>query len=145
MKNKIWKIVLFFFSIVLLVLIRAFETDLFYDPFIAYFKAEQTANYPDYDFFSLIFNLFLRYGANSILSLLIIYSLFTNIEMIKWSVFLYTIFLLLLIVAFVYCLLFTNEQHRMILFYIRRFLIQPIFLLLFVAGFYFQKLKFAAI
>ncbi|NBU81103.1 MAG: exosortase F system-associated protein, partial [Flavobacteriaceae bacterium] len=45
----------------------------------------------------------------------------------------------ILMISFVFVLTFFAEESKMTLFYIRRFLIQPIFILLFIPGFYYQK------
>jgi exosortase F-associated protein len=52
---------------------------------------------------------------------------------------LYMIFGSILMISFFFVLNFFGEQSKMILFYIRRFIIQPIFLLLFIPAFYYQK------
>ena len=75
---------------------------------------------------------------NTILSFFIIYILFKNKEFLKLASILYIVFFLILIVLFVVVVQFFKEQ-LMVLFYIRRFIIQPLFLLLFIPGFYFQQ------
>jgi exosortase F-associated protein len=87
----------------------------------------------------LFFGLVLRYFLNSSLSLAIIYVLFKDIEAVKFASILYLIFFTLLILALFLVLYFFGETNKMTLFYIRRFLIQPIFLLLFLPAFYYQK------
>lgn len=120
------------------VLIRLFESRWFYDPFLSYFKgAYQSQPFPEFESFKLFFNLFLRYFLNTVLSLGIIYVLFRNKEFLKVASFLYTVFFVLLIVAFFYIVNYSDNSF--VLFYVRRFLIQPLFLLLFVPAFYFQK------
>ncbi|MBF2082162.1 exosortase F system-associated protein, partial [Flavobacterium psychrophilum] len=49
------------------------------------------------------------------------------------------LFLVLLMIGFYIVLNFFDESQKTILFYIRRFIIQPIFILLFIPAFYFQK------
>nr|WP_245792579.1 exosortase F system-associated protein [Flavobacterium fryxellicola] len=128
------------FLVLLLILIRAFENQLFYDPFLDFFKKDFTSlRLPALNSFSLFLSLLLRYTLNTSISLGIIYVLFKEPAMVKFAFVLYYFFFLILIVAFFYIVYFTSENHNWILFYIRRFLIQPIFLLLFVPGFYYQK------
>jgi exosortase F-associated protein len=43
-----------------------------------------------------------------------------------------------LMISFIFILTFFGEENKMTLFYIRRFLIQPIFILLFIPAFYYQ-------
>jgi exosortase F-associated protein len=119
-------------------IIRLFESEWFYDPFLSYFKgAYQSEAFPEFESFKLFFNLFLRYFLNTVLSLGIIYVLFRNKEFLKVASFLYVVFFVLLLGAFFY--LVNYSDNSFVLFYIRRFLIQPLFLLLFVPAFYFQK------
>ena len=141
LNNKL-RIVQLLVLLFLLVLIRAFENDLFYDPFLDFFK-QDFANLPlpKVNLFSLFFGLLFRYALNTALSLAIIYVLFKEVTMVKFALILYCFFFLIFIIIFFYIVSFTTENHNWILFYVRRFLIQPIFLLLFIAGFYYQKLS----
>jgi len=136
------RIALAILFIVFLALIRAYEDSLFYDPFLNYFKADYyNLPLPETDAIRLFFGLFFRYFLNTLLSLAIIYVLFKDIEAVKFASILYVVFFIILIVAFFLVLSFFGEANKMILFYIRRFLIQPIFLLLFIPAFYYQKQK----
>lgn len=126
--------------VVLLVLVRAFENQLFYDPFLVFFKKDfATLPLPSCNAGQLFFGLFFRYTLNTAISLGIIYLLFKETMMVEFAFVLYYFLFMILMVAFFYIIYFTRENHNWILFYIRRFLIQPIFLLLFVPGFYYQK------
>jgi exosortase F-associated protein len=123
-----------------LALIRAYEGNLFYDPFLSYFKTDYyNLPLPELNNIQLFFGLVLRYFLNSSLSLAIIYVLFKDIEAVKFASILYLIFFTLLILALFLVLYFFGETNKMTLFYIRRFLIQPIFLVLFLPAFYYQK------
>ncbi|WP_310380801.1 exosortase F system-associated membrane protein [Flavobacterium sp.] len=134
------KIVLVLLFVLLLALIRAYEDTLFYDPFLNYFKSDfNSLPLPEYNSVELFFGLLLRYLVNTLFSLGIIYVLFKDISMVKFASILYVIFFLGLIIAFFLTIYIYQEQNNLLLFYIRRFLIQPIFLLLFLPGFYFQK------
>jgi exosortase F-associated protein len=85
--------------------------------------------------------LLVRYSINTALSLGLIYVLFKDVAMIAFASFLYVFFFLVLIVLFyaiIYCF---GAQNNLALFYVRRFLIQPIFLILFIPAFYYQKLN----
>ena len=125
-----------------LVLIRAYEDSLFYDPFLDYFKSDyHNLPIPKIDNLQLIFVLFFRYFLNTALSLAIIYVLFKDIDAVKFASVLYFIFFILLLAAFFFILLRNGDTNKMGLFYVRRFLIQPIFLLLFLPAFYYQKQK----
>lgn len=123
----------------LLAIIRAFE-DLFYDPFLNYFKTDYlNLPFPEYDSLKLFFSLLLRYALNLIVSLAIIQVLFKDFSLTKFASVLYLIFFIILIIAFFVILTFSAEANNLLLFYVRRFLIQPLFVLLFVPAFYYQK------
>lgn len=136
------RIALALLFVVALVLIRAYEDSLFYDPFLDYFKGDYyNLPIPEIDNLQLIFDFFFRYFLNTALSLAIIYVLFKDIDAVKFASVLYFIFFVMLLAAFFFILLNNGETNKMGLFYVRRFLIQPIFLLLFLPAFYYQKQK----
>jgi len=136
------RIALALLFVVALVLIRAYEDSLFYDPFLDYFKGDYyNLPIPEIDNLQLIFGFFFRYFLNTALSLAIIYVLFKVIDAVKFASVLYFIFFVMLLAAFFFILLNNGETNKMGLFYVRRFLIQPIFLLLFLPAFYYQKQK----
>ncbi len=126
--------------VILLVLVRAFEDNLFYDPFLNYFKSDyNNLPLPEINNFHLFIGLLFRYFLNSLFSLAIIYVLFKDIQGVKFASMMYLILFVILVIVFFFTLSFFGEENKMVLFYIRRFLIQPIFLLLFVGAFYYQK------
>jgi exosortase F-associated protein len=136
------RIALAILFVVALVLIRAYEDSLFYDPFLDYFKSDYyNLPIPAIDPIQLIFGFFFRYFLNTALSLAIIYILFKDSDAVKFASVLYFIFFVILMAAFFFILLNNGDSNKMGLFYIRRFLIQPIFLLLFLPAFYYQKQK----
>jgi exosortase F-associated protein len=138
-KRRILLLVLLVF---LLIALRAFEDQLFYDPFLNYFKSDYTnLPLPIYDPFSLFLGLFLRYFLNSILSLGVIFVLFRSLEALKFCFFLYFVFFVMLTASFFFVLYFDGNHNNLLIFYIRRFLIQPLFLILFVPAFYYQKIR----
>lgn len=140
-KNKL-KIAFGILLVVLLIGVRAFETQLFYDPFLSYFKQEYVnLPFPELNNFKLALHLSFRYFLNSIISLALLWVLFRDKEMIAFAGFLYLIFFVLLLLIFFVVLHLYGEQSKMLLFYIRRFLIQPLFILLFIPAFYFQNQK----
>lgn len=128
------------FLILLLILIRAFENNLFYDPFLNYFKSEY-ANlpFPEISVVKLFLSLGFRFYLNSVISLFLLYVIFNDGKMVKFSILLYMILGSILMISFFFVLNFFGEESKMTLFYIRRFIIQPIFILLFIPAFYYQK------
>ncbi|WP_264543567.1 MULTISPECIES: exosortase F system-associated membrane protein [Flavobacterium] len=138
--NRRAQITLFVFLLGLLVSVRAFENEWFYDPFINYFQSEFShLKYPNYNEVLLFANWIFRYFLNSVFSIAIIYVIFQEMQMVKFSVVLLIIFLIFLLLGMFVLLHFFDEEQKMILFYVRRFLIQPLFLLLFIPGFLYQK------
>ncbi|WP_443134976.1 exosortase F system-associated membrane protein [Flavobacterium cerinum] len=146
MLQKMWKnkrtILGVGIAILLLALIRTFETELFYDPFLDFFKGTfQNAVLPSYDTGNLLGSLSLRYGLNTILSLIIIYLFFKDRGLVWFSGILFLFFYVGLLTAFIVLLKSSDKPDYMTLFYIRRFLIQPLLLILFLPAFYYQKKK----
>ncbi len=125
--------------VILLLVIRGFEDRLFYDPFLEYFRNDYLVGpLPKYDSSELLFGLSARYFLNTIISIGIIYVLFTDSKLVKFTAILYLIFYIILVSGFFALLEFQSQNHFLI-FYARRFLIQPLFLLLFVPAFFYQK------
>jgi exosortase F-associated protein len=138
-RNKI-KIALVVILVLFLALIRAFEESLFYDPFAVYFQNDYlTLPFPKYHLIHLFWSLFFRYFLNTTISLAIIYILFQDLGLTKFAAIMYLILFLILIIAFFTLIHFTNGENNFMLFYVRRFLIQPLFLILFIPAFFYQK------
>ncbi|KQB39039.1 Exosortase F-associated protein [Flavobacterium daejeonense] len=138
--SQLLKILLFLLLLFGFVLIRYNEDVLFYDPFLSYFKDNfNQMPLPEFDNFRLILNLCFRYGLNMLLSLAMIYVIFRDWTMIKFAFFLYLTAFVVLLISFFMVIHFCGAHNNFLLFYIRRFLIQPLFVLLFIPAFYFQK------
>lgn len=126
--------------VLLLACVRAFENILFYDPFLTYFKTDNTnLPFPEFDNLKLAAGLGFRYFLNTILSLGIIYVAFKDFELIKFATVLYILLFIVLMLLFFGVLHFSNHENHFLLFYIRRFLIQPLFVILFLPAFFYQK------
>lgn len=127
------------FLVLLLILIRAFEETLFYDPFLSYFKDEYAhLPFPQINIVKLFLSLAIRFYLNSMISLFLLYVLFKDTKIVKFTAFIYMVLGSVLMISFIFTLTFFPHE-KMTLFYIRRFLIQPIFILLFIPAFYYQK------
>lgn len=128
--------------IFLLACVRAFEMNLFYDPFILFFKEDyHNLPFPKYDATKLFLSMSFRYFLNSVISLGIIYAVFQNFNFVKFSFFLFIPIYILLICLLFSTLYFSKDQNTFMIFYLRRFLIQPILVILFIPAFYYQKNK----
>ncbi|WP_432671973.1 exosortase F system-associated membrane protein [Flavobacterium sp. SM2513] len=138
LKHK-FQIFLVVLAIIGFAVIRNYEEFMFYDPLLSFFQRDYSSQpLPEVIEWKLLLNLFWRYFLNTILSVFIIFVLFKNKGFVKLSTFLYIVFFVILMLLFVVVFYFFGDKV-MVLFYIRRFLIQPLFLLLFVPGFYFQQ------
>ncbi|WP_370174822.1 exosortase F system-associated membrane protein [Leeuwenhoekiella palythoae] len=129
-------------AIFCLIAIRYWQVQLFYDPLLRFFKGEylQSVSLPELDALKLYLHVILRFWLNSALSILILVVLFPKKEIFRIALLLYGCLFLLLIIAFVTIIGIYDAQWSMLLFYVRRFLIQPILLLVLVPAFYYQKL-----
>ena len=126
-----------------LVLIRAFENQLFYDPYLSFFQNDYLyMDNPRSEVMKLTLNTALRYFMNSVISLAIIYIFFRDWEALKFSAFIYVVSFLVLLPFFLYFVIRPKQEDYYLFFNLRRFLIQPLLLLLLLPAFYYQKLKF---
>ena len=74
------KILFVWVLVMLLVVIRAFENELFYDPFLNYFEKDFIISpLPEINIIKLFFNLGFRFYLNTIISLSILYVIFKYI------------------------------------------------------------------
>lgn len=141
--KKTLKIVSIVILACFLVLIRTFEDLLFYDPLLEFFKIDyKTLPLPKMDMLGLLTGLVFRFFMNTVISLAILWLVFKDKEIIKLSSILYGFLFVFLFTTFSF-IVFTSEGtgSHLVLFYVRRFLIQPLFLLLLLPAFYFQKYK----
>jgi exosortase F-associated protein len=139
-KSKLFTFVGISFLVLALASVRFFEKNWFYDPFILFFKGEYYhKDLPDFDFVKLGLHYLLRYSINSVLSLTILFLWFKEIKLIKDFLLIYAIAFVVLFMGFT-LLVLMNEPNLSILFYVRRFLIQPLFLVLFVPALLYQKM-----
>ena len=134
------KILFSLFFLWLLFLIRAFETTLFYDPLIDYFQNDYLhQKIDDIDSWRLLVNLFCRYLLNSTISLGLIWVLFKRLDYVKFSGVFFVLAFVILIITFLFLLKDNLQGGYLLLFYVRRFIIHPLFLLLLVPLFFYQK------
>jgi len=134
---RIGLIVVFFF---LLMLVRAFAPKLFYDPFIEYFKnGYLTSHFPKFIYSKLFISLTGRYVLNTIISIVIIYLFFQKRALILFATKFYLVTFIVLAISYFLLLKTEFSSGYLPAFYIRRMLIHPIFLLLLLPAFYYQK------
>ncbi|RKE98257.1 exosortase F system-associated membrane protein [Ichthyenterobacterium magnum] len=126
----------------LLILIRVFENELFYDPYLLFFKSDYLhMDYPRREILKLSIFTSLRYAMNSLISLGIIYIFFKDKSILKFSALIYVVAYIILLILFLYFVINPKQEDYYLFFNLRRFLIQPILLLLLLPAFYYYKLK----
>lgn len=135
------KLVCIGFLLVCLAAIRFFETSLFYDPLLNFFHSDYLKGVtPEFHFGKLVGFTILRFLLNTAISLLILYVAFKDSSVLKFSTILYTIVFVTLISVFCIMLLQVEQiDNFMPLFYVRRFLIQPVMVILLLPAFYYYK------
>lgn len=134
--------ILLFVLFSLLVLIRVFEDELFYDPYLLFFKSDYLQiDSPRREVLKLTLYTTLRYLLNSLISLGIIFLFFRDKSIIKFSVILYAIAYVILIGLFLFFVMHHEQEDYYLFFNFRRFLIQPILLILLLPAFYYYRLR----
>jgi exosortase F-associated protein len=144
-KNLVYKLSKYLVLFILflgLVLIRAFEDFLFYDPYLTFFENDYLyMDSPRREVAKLVLYTSLRYIINTLLSLGILYVVLRDKSVIKFSLLIYGLAYLLLLIPFLYFVIQPNQEDYYLFFNIRRFLIQPIGLILLLPAFYYNKLN----
>ena len=126
----------------LLVLIRFLEHSLFYDPLMEFYQSDYLNNkLPHFITWKLLANVFLRFLLNTIISLAIVYVAFLDKNILKFSFLLYVLLFIACFTGFTFLILTIENENFMALFYIRRFLIHPIFVIILLPAFYYFRLK----
>lgn len=134
--------ILLFVLFGMLVLIRVFEHELFYDPYLLFFKSDYLhMDFPNREILKLSLFTTLRYVLNSLISLSIIFVFFRDKSIVKFSAVIFGVAYLILMLFFLYFVINPRQEDYYLFFNFRRFLIQPLFLLLLVPAFYYYKLK----
>ena len=123
-----------------LISVRMLEGEIFYDPFLQYFhEADKHAVVPDFEWLKLIVNYIFRFILNLIFSAVAIYFIFKNKEWTVQAVVLMVIVFSITLPIYLYCIQTQFEIGYLFSFYMRRFVIQPLILLLIVPLFYYRK------
>lgn len=124
----------------LLVLIRLYEFQYFYDPFMHFFtRAFSTPETLEFST-GMFFNMFLRYLLNTILSLAILFVAFRSIGIVKFAALIYLVFLVVLFPAFILLMGKVTPEDYLAAFYVRRFLAHPVLILILLPAFYYYRL-----
>ncbi len=129
--------------VIILVLIRLFENTLFYDPYLTFFQNDYLyLDSPRRELLKLVGYTTLRYVLNTLVSLTLIQVVFKDLSILKFSTILYAIAFLILLPLYLYFVINPRQEDYYLFFNVRRFLIQPLVLILLLPAFYYQKRKF---
>lgn len=140
--SKSTRYILITLSILALSAIRFFEEYLFYDPYLQFFKNDYLyIDSPRREALKLSFYTTLRYALNTVISLGILYLAFKDKNVIKFSVLIYVLAYMFLLAGFLYFVINPRQEDYYLFFNLRRFLIQPLILLVLLPAFYYQKLR----
>ena len=140
--RKRYRILLIIPLVLLLMLVRYFGPKLFYDPFINYFESDYlTAVFPEFSMLKLYFYLLIRYVANMIISLNIIFLVFRKEDVIDFTLKFYIVAFIVLGLVYFTQLNMEFSNGYLFAFYVRRMLIHPMFLLILLPALYYQKLS----
>jgi exosortase F-associated protein len=137
---KILNWILVFVGILGLVSVRFLEDKIFYDPFLAFFKGNyKVAQIPEFLWGKLIISHFFRFFLNLFFSAVVIHFMFLNKKWTLQAVVLITVAFLFFFPIYLWCLYTKMEIGYLFTFSVRRFIIQPIILLLIIPIFYYRK------
>ncbi|MGO4912310.1 exosortase F system-associated membrane protein [Leeuwenhoekiella sp. W20_SRS_FM14] len=141
--KKIVLVLVVGFLFLILVAMRYFQQHLFYDPLLIFFEKDylNSESLPQLDIFKMLFSISIRFWINSIISICILKLLFRENELLKILILIYGVIFGLLIIAFYFLIAQYQVSFELPLFYVRRFLIQPMLLLILLPAFYYQKLR----
>ena len=123
-----------------LIAVRMVESQLFYDPFQEFFHlANKQASFPDFNWLPLILNYLFRFTLNLVLSAAVVYFIFKNKQWTLQAIVLMVIVFAITFPIYLYCIHTQFEVGYLFSFYMRRFVIQPLILLLIIPMFYYRK------
>ncbi len=138
--NKRLRILLLILGFVSLIFVRFFSNKFLEDPLQLFFEEKSMRDMlPKLNFWDLFQRNSLLFFINEGISLFIIFLFFRDKNILKFAFWFYKIAFIVLSIAFFILLSLENPDYNRILFYTRRFLIHPIFLLVLLPAFYFQK------
>lgn len=142
MNNKYVKYIFAMVLLVLLALIRLFEFEWFNDGLILFFQHDYlTEKLPWVPFDAIILTDSIRYWLNALISIMILNLFFWQKDLNKFLALIYTVAFLVLIILFIYFIKHYEAGNYLGLFYVRRFLIQPLLLFILLPALWYQHNK----
>lgn len=138
MKNLNWVLVIL--GVLGLVSVRILEDRIFYDPFLNYFhEANKNIPFPSFEWGKLISGYLFRFILNLLFSCVVIHFWFKNRQWTIQGAVLIAIIFAITFPIYLYCIYDRFEIGYLFSFYMRRFVIQPLILLLIIPMFYYRK------
>ncbi|MDY3521802.1 exosortase F system-associated protein [Riemerella anatipestifer] len=129
-------------GIIGLIGVRFLEETLFYDPFLIYFKTMDGAKvFPVFQWRKLVSGHLFRLILNLFFSLIIVYFLFKDKTKTMLACVLMLLVFLITFPIYLYLVYTEFDSGLLLAFYVRRFVIQPIILLLIIPMFYYMDVK----
>jgi len=123
-----------------LMCVRMLEDQIFYDPFLNYFhEGNKNISFPEFEWGKLIISHLFRFILNLFFSCIIIHFLFKNKDWTVQGAILISIIFAITFPIYLYCIYDRFDIGYLFSFYMRRFVIQPLILLLIVPLFYYRK------
>lgn len=120
--------------------VRILEDQIFYDPLLNYFhEGNKNISFPEFEWGKLIISHIFRFVLNLFFSCVIIHFLFKNKEWTVQGAVLISIIFVITFPIYLYCISDRFDIGYLFSFYMRRFVIQPLILLLIVPLFYYRK------
>ena len=127
-------------AVLLLVAVRFYEKFFFDDGLIIFFQHDYLNNdFPDISFIKTILIDGVRYWLNAILSITILYLYFKQAGLLKFLIFVYATTFIAGVLLMYVALQNYQTGHYLLLFYTRRFIIQPLLLFLLFPALWYQK------
>jgi len=134
------KHIIAFVLLLLLVAVRLFEKQLFNDGLIQFFQHNYlTEKLPFVPKNTILLTDSLRYWLNTLISIAILKLYFNQRDLNKFLFLIYTVFFLVAIFVFNYALSHYQSGDYLLLFYVRRFLIQPLLLFILLPALLYQQ------
>lgn len=123
-----------------LICVRILEDQIFYDPFLNYFhEANKSISFPEFEWGKLIISHVFRFLLNLFFSCIIIHFLFKNKDWTIQGAILITIIFVITFPIYLFCISDRFDIGYLFSFYMRRFVIQPLIILLIIPLFYYRK------
>ncbi len=129
-------------SIVALAAIRYFENELFYDPYLQFFKNDYLyIDSPRRETFKLTLFTSLRYAMNTLISLAVLFLVFLDKSIVRFSIIIYFVAYIILLALFLFFVINPRQEDYYLFFFTRRFLIQPLILIILLPAFYYHRIR----